>query len=300
MKTRYAPLTMFFCLALASGCAAPEEPDAYGNFEASEWTVPSGGDGPLVAFDVQEGQSLEKNQVVALIDTVQLVLQRRQLQARISALRASLPDAGAQLQVLEQKMAAIVKERDRIRKLVEAGAASEKKTEQAEDELKVIRSEIKAVSSQLSRETAGQLGQIRALEAQLESVQDLIARCTIRNPEQGVVLETYTRVHEYVSTGRPLYRLADLTEMELKAWFAGNQLSQIQIGGTVQVAVDAPDSLLRFPGTVVRVAEKPEFTPSQVQSKDQRAHMLYEVTIRVANDGHIKPGMPGEVYLETR
>ena len=288
------PLTIFL-----SGCFESNAPVAYGNFEAKEWVIPSAGKGEILSFPVQEGDMLKKDQVVGQIDTVELSLQRNHLVSQIAALRSSLPDAAIQIDVLKQKKNVIEREYQRANNLVQSGAANKKKLDQLDDELNLTERQITATSSSLQRETAGILAQIEALRMQLEVIAHRIEKCTIVNPEDGTVQLKYSEVHEFTDVGRPLYKLIDTHEMILHSWFPGEILSGLQLNDEMKIGIDKPDGTMQFyPGKITYIAEKPEFTPSQVQTKRNRSLLLYHVKISVTNDGNIKPGMPAEVFYQ--
>ena len=285
-------------ILLLCGCRTSARADAYGNFEAREWTIPAGGSGRILSFLAEEGQTLRKDQIAGYIDTTRLSLEKRQIDAQIKALLATLPNAPVQLNVVKQKKKALEREEERIGNLVRAGAIDQKKLDQIQDELNVIDREIAAATSSLSRESAGILAQIEPLEIQREIIEDQISRNLITNPEEGVVLTKFAEIHEYVATGTPLYTLANLEEMTMNAWFPGEFLSELHPGDKVTVSIDIPgESMKKYTGEITTISENPEFTPNQVQTRETRTHMLYEVQIRVKNDGAIKPGMPGEVTL---
>lgn len=286
------PLTI-----LLSGCFESDTPAAYGNFEANEWVVPSGGTGEIISFLVQEGDWLKKNQVVAQIDTVELSLQKKHLDSQIAALKSSLPNAAIQIDVLKQKKNAIEREYQRVNNLVQSGAANKNKLDQLNDDLKLTERQITATSSSLKNETAGILAQMEALRMQREVIAHRIEKCTVVNPEDGTVQLKYSEEHEFTATGRPLYKLIDTREMIIHTWFPGEILSSLQLNDKIKIGIDKADETTQFySGKITYIAEKPEFTPSQVQTKRNRSLLLYHVKISVTNDGNIKPGMPAEVF----
>lgn len=289
---------LFAVSSLFGGCKEAPSPDAYGYFEAREWLVPADGTGKMLAFSATEGTRLKKDEVVGLIDTVRLSLQKAEVAARIKALMRSMPDAPAQLDVLREKRGALQRERESLVKLLQAGSVNEKQIERIDDELALLGRELQALSSTLSRTSASLLSQVEALEVQLAILDDQLSRCLVRNPEEGVVQQSFVKQHEYVTIGMPLYKLVDLSHMEFSAWFPATLLPSMQLGGKVQIRVglsEARDTL--FEGTILQMAVEPEFTPSRVQSVDNQMQMRYRVKIGVENRGLLKPGMPGEAML---
>lgn len=298
MKSAAVFFLLFPALSLFWGCQETPSPDAYGYFEAREWLIPADGTGKMLSFSAIEGAFLQKDEVVGVIDTVRISMQKAEVAARIRALMRSIPDAPAQLDVLREKKAALQRERESLVKLLQAGSVNQRQVDRLDDELALLGRELQALSSTLSRTSASILSQVEALEMQMALLDDQLIRCVIRNPEEGVVQSSFVKAHEYVSVGMPLYKLVDLNHMEFNAWFPGDLLSQLHVGGKVQVRVSMSDSRdTLFDGTVLRIAVEPEFTPSRVQSVDNQSRMLYRTKIGITNSGVLKPGMPGEAML---
>ena len=285
-------------IIILSGCSEADRPAAYGHFEAREWIVSAAGSGKILWLDIEEGDALTKGQPVGQIDTAELSLQKIHLDNQIVTLRASLPDVGLQIGTLKEKKNVAEKERQRVDRLVQSGAADRKKLDQIEDELALVDRQIAAALSSLHRETAAILAQIEALEMQRDITTHRIQECAIVNPEKGRVALQFAKRHGFTAPGHPLYKLIDTGEMTLHSWFSGEMLPQLSIGGEVKVAIDHPDGKMKYHvGKICHIAEKPEFTPGQVQTRQNRALLFYHVKIIVTNDGTIKPGMPAEIYL---
>ncbi len=282
--------------ALLVGCNRPQEAVMYGNFEADEWIIPAGNSGKIIWLDITEGAHYEAGRLVGQIDTIPFALEKGVIQAQIEALHASMPDISVQTDVIRQKLSGLQRERERIKNLVEQGSADRQMLDRIEDETAITERELSAASTRLRQESDRIRAQVRSLQAQKEVLEDRIGRCLVVNPEDGVVLTRYVSVHEYVAAGQPLYRLANMEEMILSAWFSGEQLSDLRLGDHMQVSIDIPaQGMKHYQGKVLSVAEKPQFTPTQVQTKANRVKQHYQVKISVPNDGSIKPGMPGEV-----
>ena len=139
--------------------------------------------------------------------------------------------------------------------------------------------------------------EVAGLDAELAAVADRIARAAVRNPVAGTVLTVAARPGEVVATGAPLYTVADLGALRLRAYATGDQLPRLRLGMPVDVRVDDGAGGLRtLAGAVVWVAAEAQFTPTPVQTRDERAELVYAFDVRVANpDGALKVGMPGEV-----
>ena len=285
-------------IIILSGCSEADRPAAYGHFEAREWIVSAAGSGRILWLDIEEGDMLTKGQPVGQIDTAELSLQKVRLDNQIVTLRASLPDVGLQIGTLKEKKNVAEKEHQRVDRLVQSGAADRKKLDQIEDELALVDRQIAAALSSLHRETAAILAQIEALEMQRDITAHRIEECAIVNPENGTVALQFAKRHGFTAPGHPLYKLIDTGEMTLHSWFSGEMLPQLSIGGEVKVAIDHPDGKMKYHvGKISYIAEKPEFTPSQVQTRQNRSLLFYHVKINVTNDGTIKPGMAAEIYL---
>lgn len=292
-----AGLTMAAMLAsvAAGACNGEPEPDAYGNFEAIEVVVSSQTSGQIRQFAPVEGMRLERGAVIAVIDTTQLALERDQLVAQRAAVAARRSELNDQLAVLDVQRAIASRAYERTRRLHAASAATAQQLDQAERDYRTLVAQMDAARTQ--RETIAL--EVAANEARVEQVSDRISRSRVENPQAGTVLTTYARAGEVVQPGQPLYRIADLDTLVLRGYVSGGQLSSIRLGQQVEVRVDqGVDRLLTMPGTITWIASTAEFTPTPVQTRDERADLVYAVKVRVANpDGALKIGMPGDITL---
>ena len=279
-----------------TGCTGNETTsDAYGNFEATEVLIASEASGKLLAFDVDEGQTLEAGAVVGLVDTVQLALKRDQLRASRQAVRSKISGVVAQIEVLEEQKRVAQVEKGRIERLLEDRAATQKQLDDVEGQLRVLDRRIQSIRTQ----NGTILSEIEALEAQIAQLDDQIARSILVNPMAGTVLVSYAEPHELTAPGKPLYKLADLGTMYLRAYVSGAQLPHIRLGQAVEVLIDEDRATNRaLTGEVTWIAAQAEFTPKLVQTKEERVNLVYAFKVRVANpEGRLKIGMPGEVRL---
>jgi HlyD family secretion protein len=237
---------------------------------------------------------LERGAVVALIDTTQLALEARQLAAQRAATGARGTEVGEQLRVLQVQHAIARRAYERTRRLHAQQAATAAQLDQAERDFRALGAQIEAMRAQ--RQTAGLDG--AAAEARVAQVRDRIARSSVANPEAGTVLATYARAGEVVQPGQPLYRIAALDTLDFRAYLTGSQLGAVRLGQTVGVSVDRGDELLTVPGTVSWISAAAEFTPTPIQTRDERADLVYAVKVRVANPaGVLRIGMPGDLTL---
>jgi HlyD family secretion protein len=279
---------------LLAACRNEPEPDAYGNFEATEVVVSAQTTGQILAFTPAEGMSLPLGAVVAQIDTTELVLEQQQLEAQRAATGARVVEAGEQLRVLEVQREVAQRNYERTRRLHAQRAATASQLDQAERDFRSLDARIEAMRAQ--RRSAGL--DATTADARVAQVRDRIAKSSVTNPEAGTVLATYVRAGEVVQAGRPLYRIAALDTLELRAYVTGSQLASIRLGQPVQVRVDRGEELVAMPGAISWISSTAEFTPTPIQTRDDRADLVYAVKIRVPNrDGSLKIGMPADVTL---
>jgi len=287
-------LTLSSCLL---GCSNDlSTADAFGNFEATEITISSEANGKLLVFDVEEGRLLQKDERVGLVDTLQLVLQRDQFEASRRAVYSRIPGVVAQIEVLEEQKRVAEIEADRINKLLQDQAATQKQWDDINGRISVLDRQIRSIRTQ----NATILSELEAVDAQIAQINDVIDKCSIVNPVTGTVLVTYAEPFELTSQGRPLYKLADLETMYLRAYITGSQLPHIRLGQQVTVQIDEDEDTNRsLSGEISWISSQAEFTPNLIQTKEERVNLVYAFRVRVSNmDGSLKIGMPGEVIIE--
>lgn len=285
----------FALLAGALACRGSDTPDAYGNFEADEVVVSAQTTGQLLWFSPGEGTQLHGGDVVALVDTMQLALERKQIIAQREATGARANEVGEQIDVFAVQRDVALRNYERTKRLFEQHAATAQQLDQAEREYKVLVAQIEATRAQ--RTSVGK--EANSSDARIAQIHDLIAKSLVRNPQPGTVLATYAKAGEVVQPGQPLYRIANLDTLTLRAYVTENQLAQVKLGSRVRVRVDrGGGNLLTLPGTVSWVASKAEFTPTPVQTRDERADLVYAIKVLVPNPrGELKIGMPADVAL---
>lgn len=280
----------------ALGCDRSTEPDAYGNFEGEEVVVSAQVAGPLLSFAAVEGQTLDSGAVVAVIDTTPLVLERRQLSAqrnvtasRREELAAQRASVDAQLEIAQRTLA-------RTTRLRDGEAATAQQFDGAEREVRTLSSQRDALAA-----SAVSLGaELAATDARIASVADRLSRATVRAPLSGTVLTTYARAGESVQQGQALFTIADLSALTLRAYVSGDQLGTFKLGQQVTVRVSVNGEMMPFPGEISWVSSRAEFTPTPVQTRDERAELVYAVKVRVRDaEGRLKIGMPGDVTLDS-
>lgn len=273
--------------------------DASGTFEAEETIISAEVGGIITALNLEEGTTLKAGEIVGYIDSTQLVLKKKQLQSQIKAVLSKSPDSKAQLAAVQQQLKQARHEQSRVERLLKAGAATQKQMDDINAQVLILNSQEEALHSSL-RITASSLGEeTNPLKIQIEQIDDQIANCTLVNPLSGTVLTQYARVNEMAAVGKPLYKIADITHLTLKAYITGDQLPSIKLNQAVKVMVDdAAKGYKEYSGTIDWISEKSEFTPKTIQTKDERANLVYAVKIRVPNDGYLKIGMYGEVRFK--
>jgi HlyD family secretion protein len=328
---------VLLALGVSVGCARSPAPDAYGNVEATEVVVSAEGGGHLVAFDVEEGQLLAAGVIVGAIDASQLGFDRDQLTAERAANVARAAQAGRQARALEAERGATQAQQDaakaqrsalgteleiarrayeRTQRLFSQQAATAQQLDQAERDYRVLQDQIKAQDLQIAshgREGAAQeqrtaateaeqqavAHQTASFDAQIARVNDRIAKTRITNPRAGTVLVTYARAGEVVQTGQPLYKIANLEEVDVRAYVTEPELSAIRVGQQAQVSADIGQNQRQaVTGTISWISRDAEFTPTPIQTREERTGLVYAVKIHVPNrDGRLKIGMPVDVLF---
>ncbi|MBW8769865.1 MAG: HlyD family efflux transporter periplasmic adaptor subunit [Gemmatimonadetes bacterium] len=277
---------------LIVACHHAEEPDAYGNFEATETVVSAQTPGALLWFTPMEGQQVAPGNLLGVVDTAQLALERAQARAQSAAVRSRVSESGRQVEVLAVQRDFAQRAYERTRRLFAEHAATAQQLDQTEGEYRTLGEQIAA--ARVQQQSA--VGDARASDARVAQLTEQISRSRVMAPLAGTVLATYARKGEFVQPGQPLFRIANLDSLTLRAYVTEPQLTQLRIGQRVQVSVDRAGERLVVPGTVTWVASKAEFTPTPVQTRDERADLVYAVKIWVVNrGGALKIGMPADV-----
>ncbi|HKK08038.1 MAG TPA: HlyD family efflux transporter periplasmic adaptor subunit [Gemmatimonadota bacterium] len=278
---------------LAAACGKPAA-DAYGNFETTEVTVSSEVPGRLLRQDAREGDTLRAGQEVALVDTTSPALDLREARAHLEAARAGTRQARSRAAALEARLERARREYARTRRLHADQAATVRQLDAARADARSLADELRAAREGVagSRETAS------ALEARIASLEDRLSKSRVANPLTGTVLTRIAEPGEFVQPGQPLYRIASLDTLELRAYVGEPQLPKVRVGEAAEVRIDTDGGRRSLPGRVSWVSSQAEFTPTRIQTRDERTDLVYAVKIRVANpEGELKIGMPGEVVF---
>lgn len=294
MRTKIGVSAGLVVLVFAA-CAKGKDADAFGNFEAEEVTVSSQTAGQLKSFSPVEGQSVPAGAVVGIVDTVQAGLELSQIVAQRGAVGARVNEAGSQIGVFEAQRAVAERNYNRMRRLFAQHAATAQQLDQAERDYRVVVAQISAARA--ARRSVAE--EAVSSDARVAQIRDRIAKSSVINPVAGTVLATYAKTGEIVQAGQPLYKIANVDTLTLRAYVAESQLATFRLGQKVRVHADRGDGrLLSLPGVVVWVASRAEFTPTPVQTRDERADLVYQVKVRVPNQrGELKIGMPGDLAV---
>lgn len=265
-------------------------------FESTEVTVSAEGNGKILSLDLQEGDRLEAGQIVGCIDTVQLHLSEIQLEASRRAVGSGRLDISRQIAALESQIGKQRQELDRFTKLEKAGASNRKQVEDIQAQIETLERQLAAQKESLNSSNRNVSGQADALEAQIEQIRDRIRKCVITSPVAGTVLAKYSEAGEFAALGRALFKVADIDNIRLRAYITAEQLTALKLGQQVRVFADQGSSGRKeYAGTLIWISGKAEFTPKTIQTRDERANLVYAVKIAVENDGLIKLGMYGDI-----
>ena len=279
-------------------CGEKSEFDAQGTFEATEVIVSSEANGRIISFNIEEGNMVDANTIIGTIDSVQLYLQRKQLEAQQSALLTSRPDIKKQVSSLKEEIAKQKVELKRIGNMLRDGAATQKQYDDIEAHIRILEGKLDATLSTLTKNASTIDDNSAALEAQISALDDRIEKCKIVSPINGTVLVKYAEAGELATVGKPLMKVADLENIYLRAYFTSNQLADIKLGDNVTVIADfGEDNRYEYDGKITWISAESEFTPKTIQTKESRSNLVYAVKIAVKNDGRIKIGLSGEVKL---
>ena len=291
MKTTY---TLLILISLISCSKNNDKADGYGNFEATEVTISAEANGKINYLKLEEGDILEPNTVVGLVDTTQLYFNKQQLIASKASINSKSKNVLSQINVLKEQLKTTLIEQKRIQNMFAENAATKRQVDEIIGKVNVLNEQIKSVKTQ----DAPIINDIKSIDVQIEKINDQIKKSKIENPIKGTVLAKYTEPNEVTSFGKPLYKIADISEMNLRVYISETQLAQIKVGQNVTVKIDAKDEMKSYPGTISWIASSAEFTPKIIQTKEERANLVYAVKIKVKNDGSLKIGMPAEMWIK--
>ncbi|MDP4263781.1 MAG: HlyD family efflux transporter periplasmic adaptor subunit [Bacteroidota bacterium] len=284
--------------------------DASGTFEVDEVVVSSLATGKILSFNIEEGSVIHKDSIVGQVDPTGLNLQKQEVEATIESLGQQTANVEPQVKLLEDQLAVqqsqlanLLHEKTRIENLLKQDAATGKQLDDINAQVDVVQKQINVMQQQINvqknnvgTQNRGILSQGKPLKKRAAQIEDQLQKTNIMNPVGGTVITKYAEAGEMTSGGKALYKIADLSIMTLRAYITGTQLSQVKLGQQVKVLVDdGADKYKEFPGTITWISDKAEFTPKTIQTKDERANLVYAMKVKVKNDGYLKIGMYGEV-----
>jgi HlyD family secretion protein len=313
MKIRIFLYVSVLASFIAAGCKNNHEADASGTFEVDEVVVSSEVTGQIKALNISEGSVLQKDSVVGYIDSVPLQLQKEEVVATINALQQKTMDVGPSVKLLKDQIAVqkvqlanALYEKARIERLIKADAATTKQLDDQnalidvlQKQIAVNEQQIKVQESTTGTQNSSVMSQSKPLQKSVAQIEDQLKRTNITNPVNGTVLTKYAMAGEFTTPGKALYKIGDLSVITLRAYITGTQLAQINLGQQVKVLVDSTAERYRkYPGEITWISDKAEFTPKTIQTKDERANLVYAIKIHVKNDGLLKIGMYGEVNFK--
>lgn len=287
-------LLLIAIFGLISCNDSTDKADGYGNFEATEITVSSESNGKIIFLNVEEGQELEAQKQVGLIDTLQLYFTKQELFAAKNTVNSKSGNVLSQKSVLAAQLQTARLEQKRIESMFAENAATKRQVDEINGRVNVILEQMKSVGTQNNPI----LNDLKSIDIQIEKINDQIKKSKITNPINGVVLNKYAEPGEVTGFGKPLYKIADISEMTLRVFVSETQLPQVKIGQEVSVKIDDATEMKTYKGTVSWIAAQAEFTPKIIQTKEERVNLVYAIKVKVKNDGSLKIGMPAEMWIK--
>jgi HlyD family secretion protein len=283
---------LILLLILSWACTRNNRSDAYGNFEAIEVIVSSQANGQVISLNIEEGMDVTLGDTIGLIDTIDLSLKKEQLIRQEGVLLARLRNFDSQVRVQEQQRKNILVDKERVANLLKDGAATQKQMDDITGSLDLLEQQILATEVQKEAVRA----EMATLETQVRQVEETLGKCYLVSPLSGTVLVKFAEAGEITGMGKPICKMANLDELELKVYISGDQLPYLKLGQAVEVLIDRnKKDFSALQGTVSWISSKAEFTPKTIQTKKERVNLVYAAKVRVPNDGALKIGMPGEI-----
>jgi len=295
MKTNKIIFGLLLATSILVSCNKNnDKADGYGNFEAVETTISAESNGKLLQFIIEEGQTIKKGSIVGYIDTIQLALKKEQLIVSKNVIASKSRGVLSQISVLKSQLKTANITRNRTKNLIKANAGTQKQLDDINGKINVIHQQIRSVEIQ----NAPIVNELKSIDVQILQIEDQLQKSKITNPINGTVLIKYVEPNEITFFGKPLYKIADLSTMELRVYISEPQLAAIKIGQEVTVKIDAGEDMKNYSGIITWIASEAEFTPKIIQTKEERVNLVYAVKINVKNDGSLKIGMPAEMWIE--
>jgi HlyD family secretion protein len=291
---KYILLLLITITFFASCDENKNKADANGNFESNATTISAENAGKLISFTINEGEKINKNTIVGIIDTTQLHLKKELVKASYSSVVAQSKSVLSQIDVLNKQLEIQNINLNRAKKMFSEGSATKKQLDDIQGQVNITEQQITSVKAQ----NVSVLSKIMSLDIQIKQIEDQILKSIIVNPIDGTILVKYVEPFEFVAPGKPLYQVQNMDMLVLKAYVTEPQLTQIKIGQKVKIAVDSTKEEINFEGKITWVSAQAEFTPKIIQTKDERRNLVYAIKINVVNKGSLKIGMPASVYFQ--
>jgi HlyD family secretion protein len=287
-------ITFLILTSLISCNKNNDKADGYGNFEATEVTISAQANGNIEYLKLEEGAVLEPKTQVGLVDTTQLYFNKQQLIASKNTVFSKSKNVVSQRSVLQEQLKTTLIEKNRIQNMFAENAATKRQVDEIIGKVNVLKEQIQSVETQ----NAPILNEVKSIDVQIEKINDQIEKSKIINPIKGIVLAKYAEPNEVTAFGKPLYKIADISEMTLRVYISETQLSKIKVGQNVTVKIDSDKEMKSVPGTISWISSSAEFTPKVIQTKEERVNLVYAVKVKVKNDGTLKIGMPAEMWFK--
>jgi HlyD family secretion protein len=287
-------ITFLILASLFSCNKNNDKADGYGNFEATEVTISAEANGNIEYLKLDEGAILEPKTQVGLVDTTQLYFNKQQLIASKNTVFSKSKNVLSQRNVLQEQLKTTLIEKNRIQNMFAENAATKRQVDEIIGKVNVLSEQIKSVETQ----NAPIINEVKTFDVQIEKINNQIEKSKIINPIKGTVLAKYAEANEVTAFGKPLYKIADISEMTLRVYISEIQLSKIKVGQNVSVKIDSDKEMKSYSGTVSWISSSAEFTPKVIQTKEERVNLVYAVKVKVKNDGTLKIGMPAEMWLK--
>ena len=293
MKT-ILQLLLSALLTFTKACSSEQKADAYGNFETTSIMVSAENTAKIMELDVDEGTQLQKNQGVGYQDTIPLHLKRQNFKAKKEVIQANSSSVLAEISVLSARLETAKINRNRIKQMLGENAATQQQLDNIQGEINALNQQINSVKSK----NTSVLTELQLIEIQLKELEDLLQKSMIKSPINGRVLNTYAEASEVAQYGKPLFEIADLSKLEIRAYISELQLTDFSLGNKVEVKVDSQNGMISYEGVITWISDEAEFTPKIIQTKEERVALVYAIKVEVENDGKLKIGMPAEVWLK--
>lgn len=289
---RYEILTLAAATVIFAGCRNDNDFDACGQIDAEQVTVAAEAGGRILSLNVKEGDVLEAGQLLGAVDSVQTALQIKELEQRKEGARSRLVDIGRQQAPQKDQLANLENDYRRYSSLLANNAATQKQVDDLESQIAVLKSQMAAQKQTWERNNASVLSEISTYEIQIAQKKDQLAKCRICSPVAGTVLTKYANEGESITVGKPLFKLADLSETYVRAYFTTVQLGGLKLGDELTVIPDDGSAAPKqYKGRIIWISSQAEFTPKDIQTRDERAELVYAVKVAVPNDGSLRLGM---------